>query len=85
MGGGAGLVLPAPGAHQHRVEPAGHQAGKHTLALRLQNRLVLQEQVVVFDEHLVEVKVSCGLTPVHLQVVVPRRVGGGRVLDLRRL
>lgn len=85
VGGGSGFVLPAPGAHQHRVESAGLQAVKQTLVLRLQDRLVLQEHVVVFDEHLVEVKVSGGVTPIHLQVVVPSGVGRCRVLDLRRL
>lgn len=85
MGGGGGLILPAPGADQHRVEPAGHQAGEHALVLRLQDRLVLQEHVVVFDEHLVEVKVPGGVTPVHLQVVVASSVCRCRVLHLGRL
>lgn len=85
MGGGAGFVFPAPGADQHRVESSGHQAVEHTLVLRLQNRLVLQEHVVVFDEHLVKVEVSGGVTPVHLQVVVPSSVSRRRVLHLRRL
>lgn len=85
MCGGAGLVVSTPGAHQHRVESAGNQAGKHTLVLRLENRLVLQEHVVVFDEHLVQVKVSGRVTPVHLQVVVPGGVGRRGVLHLRRL
>ncbi len=85
MGGSAGFVFPAPGADQHRIESAGHQAIKHTLVLRLQNRLVLQEHVVVFDEHLVEIKVSSGVTPVYLQVVVPSGMGRCWVLDLCRL
>lgn len=85
VGGGTGFVIPAPGADQHRIESAGNQAVKHTFILRLQNCLVLQEHVVVFDEHLVEVKVSGSVTPVHLQVVVPSSMGRCRVLDLCRL
>lgn len=85
MGGGGGFIFPAPGADQHCVESAGHQAIKHTLVLRLENRLVLQEHVVVFDKHLVEVEVSGSVTPVHLQVVIPSGMGRCRVLDLCRL
>lgn len=84
IGGGAGLILPAPGADQHRVEPAGHQVGEHALVLLLRDRLVLQEHVVVFDEHLVEVEVSGGVTPVHLQAVVTGAMSRRRVLHLRR-
>lgn len=84
MGIDAGLVLAAPGAHQHRVEPAGHQAGEHALVLRLRNRLVLQEHVVVFDGHPVEVEVTGSVTPVHLQVVVTGGVSRCRVLHFGR-
>lgn len=82
MGGGAGFIFPAPGVHQHGVESAGHQTVKHTLVLCLQHRLVLQEHVIVFDEHLVQVEVSGCMTPVDLQVVVPGSVDCRRVLDL---
>lgn len=82
VGGGAALILPTSGVHQYGVESAGHQAVKHTLALSLRHCLVLQEHVVVFDEHLVEVKVSSSVMPVNLQVVVPSSVGRCRVLDL---
>lgn len=85
MGGGAGFIGPAPGADQHRVEPAGHQAAEHTLVLRLKERFVLQEHVVVFDEHLVQVEVSGSVAPVHLQIVVPSGVSGCRALHLRWL
>lgn len=85
VGGGAGLIFAAPGADQHCVESAGHQAGEHTLALRLHHRLVLQKCVVVFDEHLVVVEVSGSVAPVHLQVVVSSSVSRCWVLHLRRL
>ena len=80
-----GLVGSAPGDDQHRVQPARHQAREHTLVARLDHRLVLVEEVVVLDDHLVGVEVSGRVPPVHLQVVVPRVVGGGGVLDARRL
>lgn len=82
MGGGAALIFPTSGVHQYGVESAGHQAVKHTLAHSLRHCLVLQEHVVVFDKHLVEVKVSGGVMPVNLQVVIPSSVGRCRVLDL---
>lgn len=85
MGGGNGFVLSAPRGHQHCVESAGHQAGEHTVVLRLWHRLVLQEDVVVLDEHLVQVEVSSSVTPIHLQVVVRSIVGRCGALDLRRL
>lgn len=85
VGGGAGLVRAAPGADHHRVQPAGHQAVEHTLVLRLGHRLVLVEDVVVLDDHLVEVEVAGRVAPVDLQVVVPGGVGSSGILDFRRL
>jgi len=85
VGGGAGFILPAPGVHQHRVEPARYQACEHTFALRLQHCLVLQKGVVVFDEHLIQVKVAGSMTPVNLQVVIPSTVGRRGALHLRWL
>ena len=64
--GHAGLILPAPGADDDSVESPGHQAVEHTLVLALHNRLVLVEDVVVLDDHLVVVKVPCRMAPVHL-------------------
>lgn len=66
MCGGAGFIQSAPGVHQDRVEPARYQVREHTLTLGLLHRLVLQERVVVFDEHLVQVEVSGSVTPVNL-------------------
>lgn len=85
MGGGAGFIGPTPGADKHRVEPAWHQAAEHTLVLRLKERFVLQEHIVVFDEHLVQVEVSGSVTPVHLQIVVPSSMSRCWALHLRRL
>lgn len=82
VSGGAALIFPTSCVHQHGVEPAGHQAVKHALALSLWHRLVLQEHVVVFDENLVEVKVSGGVMPVNLQIVVSSPMIGCWVLDL---
>lgn len=82
MGGGTGFIFPTPGADQYRVEAARYQAIKHTFILCLQDCLVLQEHVVVFDGHLVEVQVSSSVAPVHLQVVVTSSVSGCRVLHL---
>lgn len=82
VGGGTALVSPAAGVDQHGVESARHQAGEDTLALCLWDCLVLQEHVVVFDEHLVGVKVSSRVMPVNLQVVVSSCMRRCRVLDL---
>lgn len=82
MGGGAGFIQSTPGVYLHGVEPAWYQAREHTLTLGLLHRLVLQERVVVFDEHLVQVKVSSSVTPVNFQVVVPSAVDCCGVLHL---
>lgn len=83
VGISACLVAPAPGADQNRVEPPGHEVGEHALVLRLWDRLVLQEDVVVFDGDLVEVQVSCSVTPIDFQVVVSGGMRGCWVLHLR--
>jgi len=84
MRGDASLVVSTPGDDQHRVEPAGHQPREHTLMGTLGHCLVLVEDVVVLDDHLIGVKVPGRVAPVHLQVVVPGRMGGRRVLGGRR-
>lgn len=70
MSGGTGLVFSAPSADQHSVKPAGYQASEHTFVERLGHHLVLQQDVVVLDEDLTEVKVTSGASPVHPQVVI---------------
>lgn len=75
----AGLIFPTPRADHHSVEPARHQLTEHTLILSLVHRLVLLEDVVVFDGHMVVVEVSSGVAPVHLQTVVTSHVCGCRV------
>lgn len=71
VGGNTADIVSAPGFHGDSVQSPWCEGGEDALILSGGDTLVLQDGVVIVDQHHVPVQITSCMTPVHLNTNTP--------------